>query len=190
MWAVILSALLFVLVAVPVSAADVTVQLSAQSSSGESGTATLSDMGANQTKVTLKLTGAPAGTPQPAHVHVGTCATLDPSPKYPLKSVENGESETVLDVSLDTLTAGNLAINVHKSASEASVYVACGNISSGAGATGSTSTTATAPAGMGQIAPKAGAAHPQAQLFGLGIMFAVGLAAMAGGMTLRRRALR
>src|SRR5204862_2018184 len=56
------------------------------------------------------------------------CANLDPVPAYPLNSVTNNASDTVANVSLAELAKGGYAINVHKSAAEVSVYVACGNI--------------------------------------------------------------
>ncbi len=43
----------------------------------------------------------------------------------------DGTSTTEVPASIQTLTAGKLAINVHKSADEAKVYVACGNIRKG-----------------------------------------------------------
>jgi hypothetical protein len=108
----------------------VTVQLSAQNNSGESGTATLMAMG-NQTKVIVKLTGAPMDIAQPAHIHKGTCANLDPNPTYPLTDIKGGASETVVDASLASLMTGNFSINVHKSMQEISTYVACGTIPKG-----------------------------------------------------------
>ena len=39
----------------------------------------------------------------------------------------NGKSETEIEVSMATLTSGH-AINVHKSAAEATVYVSCADI--------------------------------------------------------------
>ncbi len=110
------------------SAADtLTVQLTAQNNSGQSGTATLTDMGDGTTKVVLSLTDLGA-TPQPVHIHDGTCATLNPTPKYPLTNMVNGKSETVVKVSMSQLLAQPFAINAHKSGQEVSVYTACGNI--------------------------------------------------------------
>lgn len=110
------------------SAADsLTVQLSPQNSSGQSGTATLTDLGDGTTKVVLSLTDLGA-TPQPVHIHDGTCATLNPTPKYPLTNMVNGKSETVVKVSMSQLLAQPFAINAHKSAQEVPVYTACGNI--------------------------------------------------------------
>ncbi|HEX3176956.1 MAG TPA: hypothetical protein VHZ49_09780 [Methylomirabilota bacterium] len=109
------------------SAADsTTVKLSPQSSSGESGTATLTKEGDKQTKVVLDVKGGSGQ--QPVHIHKGTCANLDPKPAYPLSPVTNGKSETVVNASLDDLEKGGYAINGHKSAQEVKTYVFCGDI--------------------------------------------------------------
>jgi predicted lipoprotein with Yx(FWY)xxD motif len=105
----------------------VQIALHEQNASGESGTVTLEAMG-TQTKVTIDLAGAPAGVNQPAHIHEGTCATLNPAPAFPLSPVQDGKSDTVVDVALDTLLAGSYAINVHRSPAEIAVYVACGDL--------------------------------------------------------------
>ena len=57
-----------------------------QHGSNESGTVTLGPGGRGKTVVSIDLTGAPA-EPQPAHIHKGTCANLDPAPLYPLSNV-------------------------------------------------------------------------------------------------------
>ena len=111
---------------------SVTVKLSQQNKSGESGTAKLTPMG-DKTKVEISLKGAPKGVSQPAHVHEGTCAKLDPKPKYGLSNVVDGKSTTEVPADIKTLRGGNLAINVHKSAEEAKVYVACGDIKKAGG---------------------------------------------------------
>src|SRR5690348_5263669 len=66
----------------------ITVQLNAQNGSGEDGTATIQAVGANDVKVTIYLKNGTA-EPQPAHIHTGTCANLNPTPKYPLTNVVN-----------------------------------------------------------------------------------------------------
>jgi hypothetical protein len=104
----------------------VTVEFKALNNSGESGKATLTAMD-GKTKVVIDLTGAPEGVAQPAHIHQGTCENLG-SPKYPLEAVNNGKSETTIDAKLSDLTAGDFAINVHKSEMDMSTYVACGDI--------------------------------------------------------------
>ncbi len=101
------------------------VTLAAEQNSGESGTATLTEVG-SKTQVVLNLTGAPADIAQPAHIHTGTCPGVG-AVQYPLTSVTNGKSQTTLDVSIEQLRSQlPLAINVHKSGTEATVYVACG----------------------------------------------------------------
>jgi hypothetical protein len=103
-----------------------TFKLHAQNSSGESGTATLDQKGDSLT-VKLSLTGGSGE--QPAHIHKGTCAKLDPKPAYPLTTVADGKSETTLTtVKLSTLTSGTYAINVHKSTTDLKDYVACGDL--------------------------------------------------------------
>ncbi len=106
---------------------SVTVTLGAQNGSGQNGTAVLQDMGDGTTKVTVNISGGSA-VAQPAHIHDGTCAALNPKPKYPLTSLVNGTSETIVKQPLSDLADGTYAINVHKSGTEASVYVSCGNI--------------------------------------------------------------
>jgi hypothetical protein len=101
--------------------------LTAQNASGENGTVALTPRG-TKTLVVVQLTGAPNTTPQPAHVHVGPCAKLDPVPKYPLASLVDGVSVTTLDVPIADLTAGTFAVNVHKSVDEIKTYVACGDL--------------------------------------------------------------
>jgi hypothetical protein len=104
------------------------IRLAAQNNSGETGTATLFD-GAKGLIVRLRMSGAAEGVDQPAHIHKGTCDKLDPKPAYPLKPVHDGQSETTVEgVTIAQLQKSPYAINVHKSAKEAAVYVACGNI--------------------------------------------------------------
>jgi len=105
----------------------VTVILASQNNSGESGTATLEET-AGKVKVTLNLTGAPAGVTQPAHIHTGTCANIG-GVLYPLTFPVDGVSETTLNVTLAQLKEQMpLALNVHKSQAEASVYYSCGDL--------------------------------------------------------------
>jgi hypothetical protein len=104
-----------------------TVALTAQNGSGEAGSATLTQEGSD-VKVVIALKGAPATTPQPAHIHEGTCADLK-GPVYPLTNVVGGSSTTVVKgVTIDKLIGGAYAINVHESAANISKYVACGNV--------------------------------------------------------------
>lgn len=113
------------------------VKISAQNGSGESGTAELTNAG-DKTKVVVTLDGEPASASQPAHIHKGSCANLDPTPAYALPNVVNGRSEATVDEPLDDLKEESYAINVHKSASDLKTYVACGDIGKGGGGGGGT----------------------------------------------------
>ncbi len=103
----------------------------AQNNSGVSGTATLSEED-GRVKVTLKLKNgvlALLDPARPAHIHLGSCPNVG-DVKYPLNSVVNGRSETMINVSLAQLKAQlPLAINIHKSATQANVYIACADLS-------------------------------------------------------------
>ncbi|HEV3087550.1 MAG TPA: hypothetical protein VGX96_10040 [Candidatus Elarobacter sp.] len=103
-------------------------RLADQNNSGEHGTATVLQ-GVNGVIVKLRLSGYTDGVDQPAHIHKGTCAKLDPKPTYGLTMVKDGQSQTTVpNTTLADLQKGDYAINVHKSAKEAAIYVACGNI--------------------------------------------------------------
>jgi len=106
----------------------VTVVMKAQNGSGESGTATLTPLDAGRTRVVIGIKGENTTGKQPAHIHMGTCAKLNPAPKYPLKDVVLGKSNTIVDVPIETITTGGMAINVHESAANLKKYVACGDI--------------------------------------------------------------
>ncbi len=102
------------------------IHLAAQNASGETGTATMLD---GPDGLIIKLRMSEETLVQPAHIHKGTCAKLDPKPAYALPAVRLGTSQTtVANVTTTDLTAKPYAINVHKSAAEAGVYVACVNI--------------------------------------------------------------
>ncbi len=106
-----------------------TVTLQAQNNSGQSGTAVLTELNDSTVSVVLNMNGGNFTQPQPAHIHIGAC----PNPgavQYPLSNVMNGKSETTLNVNMEKLLSSSqtLAINVHKSAAESSVYTACGNL--------------------------------------------------------------
>ena len=110
------------------AAATITIPIDQQNGSGISGSATLTDLPNGQTRVDIAVTGFQGGTPSPAHIHLGTCATLNPAILYPLTDVVGGKSTTVVNVTTAALLAQPHAINLHKSAQEATVYVACGTI--------------------------------------------------------------
>jgi hypothetical protein len=101
--------------------------LAAQNGSGEIGTVTLTAVG-EKTRVDIALANAPTDVPQPAHIHEGTCAKLNPKPKYPLANVVDGTSTYMVDAPMAQLVAGGLAVNVHKSTNDIPTYVACGDL--------------------------------------------------------------
>lgn len=91
-----------------------------------------------------------APQPHPAHIHEGSCEELG-DVVYPLEDVSGepvsgtegatpesqaegqpgdviARSRTQVDASLDDILSGEHAVNVHKSAEEIDVYVACGNV--------------------------------------------------------------
>lgn len=103
------------------------VDLKEQNSSGQSGMAVLTEVN-GKVKVVVNLSGKPSTVAQPSHIHLGSCATIG-GIKYPLTNVSKGAAQTMLDISLtDFVKLLPLSLNVHKSAAEASVYVACGDI--------------------------------------------------------------
>jgi hypothetical protein len=104
-----------------------TLNLTPQNNSGISGTATLTDLCGGKTRVALQVNGAGAG-PEPAHIHPGSCAQLDPAPAFTLNNVVNGSSTTDVDTSLQQLLAGQFAVHMHKSQDEITVYIACADI--------------------------------------------------------------
>jgi hypothetical protein len=113
---------------------SMTVKMAAQNKSGETGTAKLTAEGADKTRVEISLKGGPKGVDQPAHIHEGSCAKLDPKPKQGLENVVDGKSSTVVPMSIGDLSKGGLAINVHKSKEDIKTYVSCGDIKGGASA--------------------------------------------------------
>ncbi len=109
---------------------SITVQLAAQNNSGQNGTATLTAMG-DQTQVVINLPTGPAGAgvEQPVHIHTGACPTPG-GVVFPLSNLKEGKSTTMVNAKLSDIANGKHAINAHKSAAEASVYTACGNVQS------------------------------------------------------------
>ena len=105
---------------------DVTVELAEYEGSGQTGTATLTADG-EQTRVVISV-DSPVSDSQPAHIHEGTCDDLTPEPLYGLPNVTTGSSDSTVEVSLDTLTSGEYAINLHMSDEDLATYTSCGDI--------------------------------------------------------------
>lgn len=118
------------MLAVPALAADGphrVYAIASQNGSNELGTVTLTAMG-EKTRVDIALANAPTDVPQPAHIHEGSCAKLNPKPTYPLANVVDGTSTYMVDASMAKLVAGGFAVNVHKSTTDIPTYVACGDL--------------------------------------------------------------
>jgi hypothetical protein len=108
--------------------AGVKLGMADQNNSGEVGTVTLFEHGAN-TLVDLRIFSEPAGHSQPAHIHRGkSCQTLDPKPAFALTPVVNGRSQTLVHYPLAKLTSGNYVVNVHISQKNIMHYVSCGHL--------------------------------------------------------------
>ncbi len=125
----------FASAAAPHATGPITVTLATLNNSGESGTATLTDLGNGQTKVEVTITGEPSGASNPMHIHSGQCGPTLGGVVFPLSPVVNGTSTTTVATSLDSIMDGKHAINGHKSAAEIGTYVFCGNIPAAAAAT-------------------------------------------------------
>jgi hypothetical protein len=108
--------------------ASVTVTLSPQGSSTQTGKAVVTEKSASTIEVVIDITPSSAGVPQPAHIHVGTACTA-------AGAVLTGGSLTSVNSSGKRTTTLNLkfsevkgkVINVHVSDPDPTV-VACGVI--------------------------------------------------------------
>ena len=102
-------------------------KLYAQNRPGETGTATFEQIPSGVT-IVVSLAGGQNGT-QPVHIHAGTCANLNPVPKYTLTDIVRGSSTTTISgVTVDDLLKGNYVIDVHESSADIKRYVACAPI--------------------------------------------------------------
>ncbi len=111
-----------------VSAHSMTINIGAQNGSKQDGQAFLNDTPAGL-KVKIQLKNEPAGAVEPAHIHQGTCANLNPAPWKGLSNVVGGISVTTISgLTLATLKKAHYAINVHQSAAHLTHYVACGDL--------------------------------------------------------------
>jgi uncharacterized protein YxeA len=106
---------------------QIEINLNQKNSSGESGIATLSPAENNKTEVVVSVEGFNGNTMQAAHIHAGPCS-IDGPKKYPLNPINNGNSDTIINVSLkDLLAQAPLSLHVHKSTQDETLY-SCGDI--------------------------------------------------------------
>jgi hypothetical protein len=110
------------------SAHSMTINLGAQNGSKQDGQAFLNDTSSGL-KIKLQVKNEPAGAVEPAHIHQGTCAKLNPAPWKPLSNVVGGVStSTIAGLTIAQLKKAHYAINVHESASNIKHYVSCGDL--------------------------------------------------------------
>jgi hypothetical protein len=106
---------------------SLTLKLYAQNRPGETGTATF-DQIPGGVKIVVKMSGGQNGS-QPIHIHTGTCAKLNPVPKYALTNIVHGSSTTTISgITLGDLLEGKYVIDVHESSANIKRYVACAAI--------------------------------------------------------------
>jgi hypothetical protein len=102
------------------------VTLSAMMNSGETGTATLTDLGNGTTQIAITTTGGLDTGVQSAVMRTGTCGG-NGALFAELNNIQGGQSITTLSNSLSSLTGGQYYIDVHSSTSIDDI-VACGAI--------------------------------------------------------------
>jgi hypothetical protein len=101
-------------------------QLEELNDSGIDGTVTLYEFG-DRTIVEFDVEGSGGG--HPANISVGVCGDLEPEPAHELQPLDKeGQSLTVVDVSLDDLLESEHAIDVRLAPDQLGTLIACANI--------------------------------------------------------------
>jgi hypothetical protein len=110
------------------SAHAMTINMTAQNSSKQDGQVFLNDTSGGL-KVKIQLKNEAAGASEPAHIHQGTCAKLNPAPWKPLSNVVNNLSVTTIPgLTIAEIKKAKYAVNVHQSTSNLGHYVSCGDL--------------------------------------------------------------
>lgn len=106
---------------------EVNVALSEENASGETGKVNIKDID-GKVRLSLEMRGYPEDTLQLARIISGKCSS--PSQiKYELVTINNGRSETTLDVSWEELKSElPLSIVVYKAPTEMGSTSSCGNL--------------------------------------------------------------
>lgn len=96
----------------------------------QAGTATLTDMPGNNTKIDIALAGKSNDKSLPTAIYVGTCATQNAQVQYALSPVVNGRSTTTLNVNIGALLDKSpQAIKIKRDQTDATLpYAACGEL--------------------------------------------------------------
>ena len=95
-------------------------------SSGETGTAVLTDLGDSTTQITITTSGGNDTGAQSAVIRSGTCG-VSGSLFEELNNIQSRQSVTTVSQALSSIKGGKYYIDVHSSTSVADIY-ACGNI--------------------------------------------------------------
>ena len=103
-----------------------TYPITSKGGSHETGTITFQAAGM-KTKVTIAVKGEPAKANQPAHIHAFGCKSPG-AVTIPLMNVVKGSSVTIVDLPLSKAAVAGTSVNIHKSAADLGIYVACGDI--------------------------------------------------------------
>lgn len=107
--------------------ATLNLKLYAQNRPGKTGTATLQQLPGG-VGILVEMAGGQNGT-QTVHIHTGSCANLNPIPRYTLTDMVDGSSRTMVPgISLGDLLEGKYVIDVHESSADSQRYVACAAI--------------------------------------------------------------
>lgn len=110
----------------PADGTGLTLQMEARNDSGQDGTATLTPTADGKTRVLIELANSPGG-PQPSHINAGACDDLGEI-IYILGGMRGGRVEATVDVSLDSLLAGEFSVSIAKSPQEFGVTASCAEI--------------------------------------------------------------
>ncbi len=112
------------------AARKVTVKLRAVGDWKQSGTATLTDLPGNETRIDIALAGPNPDVSQPAAIYSGNCAAAQAEVQYPLAPVVNGKSSTVLDVNLTAIIdKAEQALKVKRDPVDGKLpYAVCGEL--------------------------------------------------------------
>lgn len=117
----------------PVSAQDsITLDLEPVEDSGVAGNVRIESQDGEATVTILLTQGLEDESVHPVHIHEGTCDDLG-GVAYPLNNIEDGSSETTIDVDLADLRTGAFAINAHESEENIDTFIACADIPAAVG---------------------------------------------------------
>lgn len=103
--------------------------VNSENNSKETGTVFVTPLTITKTQILIVVTGEPAQSTQPAHIHHGSCGQMSSAPAFALNPVINGRSKTTIPDSIGDVLSGNYVVNIHQSANNADVFVACAELS-------------------------------------------------------------